>query len=79
MARPELLEKHDLLDIIKDEFELKTDRDLANFLDIQPSMLSKIRNGKVGVTPNLLLIIHDATDWSIAKIRGYLPGSSIQE
>ena len=79
MARPEFLEKHDLLDIIKDEFDLRNDRDLAIFLDIQPSMISKIRNGRMGMTPNLLLIIHDATDWSIAKIRGYLPGSSVQE
>jgi plasmid maintenance system antidote protein VapI len=79
MARKEILEKHDLLDIIKDDFDLKNDRELAEFLEIQPSMISKIRNGKMGVTPNLLLIIHDATDWSIAKIRGYLPGSSIQQ
>jgi len=79
MATKEILEKHDLLDIIKDDFDLKNDRELAEFLEIQPSMISKIRNGKMGVTPNLLLIIHDATDWSIAKIRGYLPGSSIQQ
>jgi plasmid maintenance system antidote protein VapI len=79
MARKEILEKHDLLDIIKDEFDLKNDRELAEFLEIQPSMISKIRNGKMGVTPNMLLIIHDATDWSIAKIRGYLPGSSVEE
>jgi plasmid maintenance system antidote protein VapI len=78
MARREILEKHDLLDIIKDDFDLKNDRELAEFLEIQPSMISKIRNGKMGVTPNMLLIIHDATDWSIQKIRGYLPGSSIQ-
>jgi plasmid maintenance system antidote protein VapI len=79
MARKEILEKHDLLDIIKDDFDLKNDRELAEFLEIQPSMISKIRNGKMGVTPNMLLIIHDATDWSIQKIRGYLPGSSIEQ
>lgn len=78
MARKEVLEKHDLLDILKDDFDLKNDRELAEFLEIQPSMISKIRNGRMKVTPNMLLIIHDATDWSIAKIRGYLPGSSIQ-
>jgi len=78
MARKEVLEKHDLLDILKDDFDLKNDRELAEFLEIQPSMISKIRNGRMKVTPNMLLIIHDATDWSIQKIRGYLPGSSIQ-
>ena len=45
MARPELLEKHDLLDIIKDEFELKTDRDLAHFLEIQNMWVNLGRNG----------------------------------
>ena len=79
MARKEVLEKHDLLDILKDDFDLKNDRELAEFLEIQPSMISKIRNGRMKVTPNMLLIIHDATDWSIQKIRGYLPGSSIQQ
>ena len=78
MTRKEFLKENDLLDIIKDEFNLRNDKALAGFLDIQPSMISKIRNGKMGVTPNMLLIIHDATDWSIQKIRGYLPGSSIQ-
>ena len=79
MAKKEFLPQHDLLDIIKDEFNLKNDRALAEFLDIQPSMVSKVRNGNTPVTAHMILIIYDATDWSIAKIRGYLPGSSIEE
>ncbi len=79
MARKELLKENDLLDIIKDEFNLKNDRDLAEFLDVRPSMISKLRNGKTPFTAYQILTIHDATDWSIAKIRGYLPGSSVEE
>lgn len=79
MARNELLKENDLLDIIKDEFDLKNDRELAAFLEVRPSVISKLRNGKTPFTAYQILIIHDATDWSIAKIRGYLPGSSIEE
>ena len=78
MARRELLQENDLLDIIKDEFDLKNDKELADFLEMRPSMVSKLRNGRTPFTAYQILMIHDATDWSIAKIRGYLPGSSIE-
>ena len=78
MARRELLQENDLLDIIKDEFDLKNDKELADFLEMRPSMVSKLRNGRTPFTAYQILLIHDATDWSIAKIRGYLPGSSIE-
>lgn len=79
MTKSEFLKENDLLDIIKDEFNLKNDRELSEFLDMRPSMVSKLRNGKTPFTAYQILTIHDATDWSIAKIRGYLPGSSVEE
>jgi plasmid maintenance system antidote protein VapI len=79
MVRKEFMKENDLLDIIKDEFSLKNDRELAEFLEVQPSMVSKLRNGKTPFTAHQILLIHDATDWSIQKIRGYLPGSSVAE
>jgi plasmid maintenance system antidote protein VapI len=71
--------QHDLLDIIKDEFDLRTDAELAEFLDLSKPQVSKIRTGEANVTAHIVLAVHDATDWSISKIRGYLPGSSIAE
>jgi plasmid maintenance system antidote protein VapI len=79
MVKKEFMKENDLLDIIKDEFSLKNDRELAEFLEVQPSMVSKLRNGKTPFTAHQILLIHDATDWSIQKIRGYLPGSSVAE
>ena len=79
MVRNTKLKQNDLLDIIKDEFDLKNDKELADFLEVQPAMISKVRNGKGSITPRMILIIHDATDWSIAKIKGYLPGSSVEQ
>jgi hypothetical protein len=73
-----LTPNNDIFDIIKDEFGLKNDRQLSEFLEITPSVLSRLRHGKMTFTPTYLLAIHDATDWSLDKIRGYLPGSSIQ-
>ena len=69
---------YDIFDIIKDEFGLKNDRQMSEFLEITPSVLSRLRHGKMTFTPTYLLAVHDATDWSLDKIRGYLPGSSIQ-
>jgi plasmid maintenance system antidote protein VapI len=79
MVKKEFMKENELLDIIKDEFRLKNDRELAQFLEVQPSMVSKLRNGKTPFTAHQILLIHDATDWSIQKIRGYLPGSSVAE
>ena len=73
-----LTPNNDIFDIIKDEFNIKNDRQLSEFLEITPSVLSRLRNGKMTFTATYLLAVHDATDWSLDKIRGYLPGSSIQ-
>jgi hypothetical protein len=73
-----LTPNNDIFDIIKDEFKLRNDRELSEFLEITPSVLSRLRHGKMTFTPTYLLAVHDATDWSLDKIRGYLPGSSIQ-
>jgi plasmid maintenance system antidote protein VapI len=75
----EILPPHDLLDILKDELEIKSDSKLAKELNITKANLSKIRHGKMKVTSLHILRIYDATGWSIEKIRGYLPGSSIEE
>jgi len=74
----EMLPQHDLLDILKDELDLKNDAALAEELDIPPPVLSKIRHGKLAINATHILKIYDATGWSIEKIRGYLPGSSIE-
>ena len=79
MVKKEFMKENELLDMIKDEFRLKNDRELALYLEVQPSMVSKLRNGKTPFTAHQILLIHDATDWSIQKIRGYLPGSSVAE
>ncbi len=70
---------HDLIDILLDELEIKTDAALAKELDLPVPTISKIRHNKMRVSANIIFKIHDATGWSIEKIRGYLPGSSVEE
>jgi plasmid maintenance system antidote protein VapI len=74
----EVLPQNDLLDILKDELGLKYDAALSRELGISKPELSKIRHGKLKVKGDHILKIYDATGWSIEKIRGYLPGSSIE-
>ena len=69
---------NDILDIIKDEFNLKNDRALSDFLSVPPPVISKLRHGTITFTATYILLIYDATGWSIEKIRGYLPGSSVE-
>jgi hypothetical protein len=70
--------KHPLLDTIKEEFQLKSDAELARFLDITPTPINDARrygettySGNV-MSAGMILRIYDKTGWSIEKIRGYL-------
>jgi plasmid maintenance system antidote protein VapI len=56
------------------EFKLKNDAALAEFLDVTPPQISRIRHGKYGVSGDMILRIYDKTGWSIEKIRSYLKG-----
>lgn len=69
---------NDIFDAIRREFRMKNDRELSEFLEITPSVLSRLRHGKMTFTPTYLLAVHDATDWSLEKIRGYLPSSATE-
>ncbi len=69
---------NDIFDAIRSEFKIKNDRHLSEFLEITPSVLSRLRHGKMTFTPTYLLAVHDATDWSLEKIRGYLPSSTAE-
>jgi hypothetical protein len=69
---------NDIFDAIRREFRMKNDRELSEFLEITPSVLSRLRHGKMTFTPTYLLAVHDATDWSLEKIRGYLPSSTAE-
>ncbi len=58
-----------LLDALLLHQNLRTDADLARALEINPSVISKIRNAKARISASLLLEIHEMTEMSIRDLR----------
>ena len=66
------MKSHKLLDAIKVGFDLKNDAALVKFLGTRPPTISKIRAGKVSISPEFILLVHDMTNWEIKRIKSFL-------
>jgi len=51
---------------------LRTDAALAEALDVDPPIISKIRSGAIDLGSTLVIRIHDLTGWAIRDIKGAL-------
>jgi hypothetical protein len=60
---------HTLFDFLKTEYELASDRQLCAALGIKPPVLSKIRHGVIGISADIMIVIHEKTGMSIADIK----------
>lgn len=58
-----------LLDALLQQQELKNDAALAKRLRVAPPIISKIRHGRLHVTPTLILNIHETFQMPVAEIR----------
>jgi plasmid maintenance system antidote protein VapI len=58
-----------LFDAIIWDRGLKNDAALARELGVKPPQISKIRHGKLPVTSDMILIVHDKIGYPIKKIR----------
>ena len=63
---------HALLDFLKTEYELPSDRQLCAALGLNPPVLSKIRHGVVKVSADVIILIHEKTGMSVADIKSFL-------
>jgi plasmid maintenance system antidote protein VapI len=63
---------HRLLDTLITELRARNDAHLAVKLGWPQAYISKIRNGKMSVTAERILKIHDATGWEIKRIKGLI-------
>lgn len=61
-----------VLNHIKRRYKLKTDRALADALDISPPNISKLRKGSTPFGPEWIMRVHDATGLSIRDIKSML-------
>ena len=66
-------ESHPLLDALKKSFKLDSDKELAEFLDLPPSALSKVRIGNNGPSAYFVLKVHKATKWPVERIEFLSP------
>jgi hypothetical protein len=66
-------ESHPLLDALKKSFKLDSDKELAEFLDLPPSAVSKVRIGNNGPSAYFVLKVHKATKWPVERIEFLSP------
>lgn len=65
-----------LFDQMKKEFNLWNYAHIADFLEMDHSNISNIKNHKCEFTARTLLRVHEATGWSVAYIRDLLGDTS---
>lgn len=64
-----VLKPNALLDFIKGDKSIRSDWRLSLELDINVSIISKYRNGKIGLHPSLILAIHETYGYPVTQIR----------
>ena len=63
------LQPNALVDYLLKKLDLKNDRQLAEYFDVLPPVISKIRNRRMSVSANMILLIHEKLDIPVAEIR----------
>ena len=61
-----------LLDTVKERYSIKNDAELSRTLDVPPPTISKIRSGRVNVSADIILRIHECLGMPVADIRSLL-------
>jgi len=61
-----------LLDEVKQRYSIKNDAQLSRTLDVPPPTISKIRSGKINVSADMILRIHECLGMPVADIRALL-------
>lgn len=63
------LQPNALVDYLLKKLGLKNDRQLAEYFDVLPPVISKIRNRRMSVSANMILLIHEKLDMPVPEIR----------
>lgn len=58
-----------LLDALHWELKIHRQESLARFLQLDSSVLSRLRSNDYTLTPLIVLRIHEATGWPVSKIK----------
>lgn len=58
-----------LIDALLQRKGLKNDAALSRFLQVGPPAISKIRHGKLGISADMMLRMHEAFEIPVAELR----------
>lgn len=61
-----------LLDEVKKRYEVKNDAELSRKLDVPPPTISKIRSGRISVSADMILRLHETFNMPVKEIRELL-------
>jgi len=61
-----------LLDALQQRFKLKNDAALADFLQINRAVISRLRRRKSQITAALMVCLHEATNMSLSELRSMM-------
>lgn len=63
---------NNLLDVLRDKMQLKTDMELADRLLVGKALISKLRHHQVPVGAKVLIRMHEASGLSIRELRAHM-------
>ena len=61
-----------LFDALKNRFRLNSDAELADFLEVDRSLISHIRNRQQLLSPGLLIRMQDITGIDLKELRAFM-------
>jgi transcriptional regulator with XRE-family HTH domain len=61
-----------LLDTLIEKYSLKNDAEIARRLEVAPPVISRIRNGKIPPSSDIILRVHEKLGMPVADIRACL-------
>lgn len=62
---------HKLLDTIRSQYGIGSDRALAEFLSMDTPVISKLRYGTLPLNAMVVLRVHKATGWPVDHIEAF--------
>lgn len=61
-----------LLDYLKETYNLKNDAEISRRLEVAPPVISRIRSGKINVSAEIMIRIHETFDMPIKEIKALI-------
>lgn len=67
-----------IIDLVNERLHLKNDAALCRMLNVTAPQVSKIRNGHTGLTPTIILRLHEIAGLPVTEIRQMIANAGVQ-